>query len=58
MKDYIVTVEELKDNIYNDLLNNSSDDSMISVKKVMVIIDERLDECFNQILPGEEEYYD
>lgn len=52
------TVEELKDNIYNDLLNNSSDDSVISVKKVMVIIDERLDEYFNQILPGEEEYYD
>lgn len=52
------TLEELKNDIYNDLIVSSNDDSMISVNKSMKIINKRLDEYFNQILPGEEEYYD
>lgn len=52
------TLEELKNDIYNDLIDESTDDSMISVNKSMKIINKHLDEYFNQILPGEEEYCD
>jgi hypothetical protein len=64
------TLEELKNDIYNDLndkrkpiYNNHNHNTtvlmyVVSVSDVKDIIDERLDEYFNQILPGEEEYYD
>lgn len=62
------TLEELKNDIYNDIYdkqmwtcnprNTYEDIWVVSVTDVKDIIDERLDEYFNQILPGEEEYYD
>jgi hypothetical protein len=62
------TLEELKNDIYNDLndkrkpiyINHNTTVLMyvVSVSDVKDIINKRLDEYFNQILPGEEEYYD
>lgn len=62
------TLEELKNDIYNDIYdkemlicnprNTYEDIWVVSVPDIKDIMDERLDEYFNQILPGEEEYYD
>lgn len=62
------TLEELKNDIYNDIndkrkpIRNRSNTTVlmyvVSVPDIKDIIDKRLDEYFNQILPGEEEYYD
>lgn len=62
------TLEELKNDIYNDIndkrkpIRNRSNTTVlmyvVSIPDIKDIIDERLDEYFNQILPGEEEYYD
>lgn len=62
------TLEELKNDIYNDIndkrkpIRNRSNTTVlmyvVSIPDIKDIIDKRLDEYFNQILPGEEEYYD
>lgn len=62
------TLEELKNDIYNDIndkrkpIRNRSNTTVlmyvVSVPDIEDIIDKHLDEYFNQILPGEEEYYD
>jgi hypothetical protein len=62
------TLEELKNDIYNDLndkrkpiyINHNTTVLVyvVSVSDVKDIINKRLDEYFNQILPGEEEYCD
>ena len=62
------TLEELKNDIYNDIndkrkpIRNRSNTTVlmyvVSIPDIKDIIDKRLDEYFNQILPGEEEYCD
>jgi hypothetical protein len=64
------TLEELKNDIFNDLndkrkpiyINHNHNTTVlmyvVSVSDIKDIINKRLDEYFNQILPGEEEYYD
>lgn len=62
------TLEELKNDIYNDIndkrkpIRNRRNTTVlmyvVSVPDIKDIVDKRLDEYFNQILPGEEEYYD
>ena len=62
------TLEELKNDIYNDLYdkrksiyihhNTTVLMYVVSIPDIKDIINRHLDEYFNQILPGEEEYYD
>lgn len=62
------TLEDLKNDIYNDIYdermwicnprNTYEDICVVSVSDINDIINKRLDEFFNRLLSGEEEYCD